>query len=110
MPRGGRLTVAGKIAVQDGREFYVISVSDTGCGMPEQVRVRIFEPFFTTKLAGEGTGLGLAMVYGFVRQAGGIIEVDSKEGEGTTFRIRLPLHSRAAQEFKEEACQEKSSA
>lgn len=110
MPKGGRLTVAGKIAAQDGREFYAIAVSDTGSGMSEHVRLRIFEPFFTTKAAGEGTGLGLAMVYGFVRQAGGAIEVDSKEGEGTTFRIRLPLHSRAAQNSMEEACPEKSSA
>ena len=65
-------------------------VRDTGCGIPPDMLARVFEPFFTTKELGKGTGLGLAMVYGFAEQSGGAIEVESDEGSGTVFRLLLP--------------------
>ena len=101
MPRGGKLTIETRnIMLNDEYTFrnpdmaegpYVmIAISDTGTGMPEAVRQRIFEPFYTTKAAGEGTGLGLSMVYGLLRQSGGHVHVYSEEGHGTVFRIYLP--------------------
>jgi len=102
MPRGGRITIKTAHADVDGGNSarhpivtpgrYVLwSVTDTGCGMGAEVQKHIFDPFFTTKAKGQGTGLGLATVYGIIRQAGGSITVESDVGQGTTFLIYLPL-------------------
>lgn len=77
--------------VGDG-EYVLISVSDTGVGMPMDVVSRAYEPFFTTKPAGEGTGLGLSQIYGFVKQSGGFVKIDSTVGKGTTIKIFLPRY------------------
>ena len=87
MPSGGEL----QIATRTERDKLALIVSDTGEGMPESVRAHVFEPFFTTKGSGDGTGLGLATVFGIVQQAGGTIRVDSFEGQGSSFTIHFPL-------------------
>lgn len=102
MPNGGILTLETytlnpdeifkrKYGYRNGERFCVIAVSDTGIGIPESIKDRIFEPFFTTKEVGKGTGLGLASVYGIVKQHKGFINVYSEVGRGTTFKIYLPL-------------------
>jgi PAS domain S-box-containing protein len=91
MPRGGRLSVVTREAERDeGGRWVALAVTDTGCGMAEEVKAHLFEPFFTTKAPGQGTGLGLSTVYGIVKQSGGHVEVESQPGAGTTFTIYLP--------------------
>ena len=73
-------------------DYTMVSVTDTGCGMDAQTLAKVFEPFFTTKPVGQGTGLGLSMLYGFMRQSDGYVRVHSRLGEGTTFCLYLTRH------------------
>jgi CheY-like chemotaxis protein len=85
-------------------KFVAVSISDTGSGIPGDKLAQIFEPFFTTKEVGKGTGLGLSQVYGFAKQSGGDVAVESKVGQGTTFTLYLPRTERdVAPDEKDEA-------
>jgi signal transduction histidine kinase len=102
MPQGGQLVISAE-TIRIGPsyaeanpeatpgDFVCLSVRDTGCGIDETTRARLFEPFFTTKEVGKGTGMGLATVYGIIKQHNGWIEVESLQGRGTTFKVYLPV-------------------
>ncbi len=100
MPEGGQLTLSTRNERAEATSperpglapalYAVLSVADTGTGVPIALREHVFEPFFTTKEQGKGTGLGLATVYGIVKQTGGGVYLESQEGQGTTFLVYLP--------------------
>jgi signal transduction histidine kinase len=101
MPQGGKLTITTTNEVIEAKtrfgqeeidagSYTVICVGDTGVGMSPETVAKAFEPFFTTKPIGQGTGLGLSMIYGFAKQTRGHVRIESKLGEGTTFRLYLP--------------------
>ncbi|WP_372012511.1 ATP-binding protein [Pseudoxanthomonas sp. 10H] len=103
MAGSGTLSISGRNLAAEGdgrRDFVELAVRDTGAGMTEAVKARVFEPFFTTKDIGKGSGLGLAQVYGFARQSGGSVAIESAPGQGTTVILRLP---RSRQAMAEEA-------
>jgi signal transduction histidine kinase len=90
----GVLTI--KTFLSMDKDKVIVEFTDTGEGIPEEILPRIFDPFFTTKGVGEGTGLGLSMSYGIVKEHNGNIEVDTVEGKGTTFRVVLPVEFKGA--------------
>jgi PAS domain S-box-containing protein len=91
-------------------EHVLLSVSDDGCGMDEEIQSHLFEPFYTTKCIGEGTGLGLATVYGIVQQNKGFIDVVSQPGKGSTFKLYFPRHAQEPEKISPIVCQEKKNA
>ena len=105
MPDGGRITIetanqrlderAARAYDMPAGEYLSLAVSDTGGGMSPEILSRVFEPFYTTKPIGQGTGLGLSMIYGFAQQSGGQVRIHSVEGQGTTVRVYLPRHEGA---------------
>lgn len=112
MPQGGTLSITTgtvrkgvvrqKFPEASAEKYVLISVADTGVGMDETTRIRIFEPFFTTKERGKGTGLGLAVVYGIVKNHNGFIDVESELGQATTFSLYLPVAQKALSSFGRE--------
>ncbi|AQR72429.1 ATP-binding protein [Sphingomonas sp. LM7] len=89
---GGATLAENEVGECPAGDYVTISVTDTGCGMSQDVADRVFEPFFTTKPVGKGTGLGLSQIFGFVRQSGGEIAIDTAPGAGTTVKVYLPRH------------------
>ncbi|HJE23033.1 MAG TPA: PAS domain-containing protein [Methylorubrum populi] len=109
MPNGGTVTVKSENLLIEDEDtalyktvppgaYVVVSVTDTGIGMPQEILARVMEPFFTTKGEGKGTGLGLAMVYGFAKQSGGSVKIYSEVGHGTTVRLLFPASDQKAEE------------
>jgi hypothetical protein len=102
MPDGGRLTIETEdvrvtapladVEGMSGGEYVHLSVSDTGEGMTEDVRQKAIDPFFTTKPQGQGTGLGLSMTFGYIRQSNGFMKIDSELGKGTRLSIFMPRY------------------
>ncbi|MHB2168891.1 ATP-binding protein [Alsobacter sp. R-9] len=100
MPEGGRLEIRARNLSVSQRgthpedpepgDWVIVEVADTGHGIPDEIQLKVFEPFFTTKPHGKGTGLGLSQVYGFIKQSGGHVRLESRSGEGTTVRLFLP--------------------
>ncbi|HET9902746.1 MAG TPA: PAS domain S-box protein [Xanthobacteraceae bacterium] len=116
MPTGGKVTIEATNVFADESycranpelvpgQYVLICVSDTGHGMPSEVASRAFEPFFTTKEIGQGTGLGLSQVYGFVKQSGGHVKIYSEIGQGTTVKMYFPRHARIADLHQEPAAE-----
>jgi PAS domain S-box-containing protein len=115
-PKGGRLTIETANKWLDDRaarqqdlppgQYVSLSVTDTGTGMTKEVMARAFDPFFTTKPVGEGTGLGLSMIYGFVRQSNGQVRIYSELGRGTTISLYLPRHTGPAEQTRDDATRE----
>ncbi|MDR6355955.1 signal transduction histidine kinase [Pseudomonas psychrotolerans] len=113
MPAGGELCIATTTLSLDAEaaaresltpgDYVRLSVTDTGTGMPPEVKAKAFEPFFTTKPAGQGTGLGLSMIYGFVKQSGGTARIDTEQGQGTTISLYLPRHAEVAAAAQEQS-------
>jgi two-component system cell cycle sensor histidine kinase/response regulator CckA len=113
MPHGGQITIESQnLDLQEGDarafplrpgRFVQVRISDTGSGMDEETKSRIFEPFFTTKEMGRGTGLGLASVYGIIKNHGGLITVYSEKGRGSTFHVYLPASTRTVEASRETA-------
>ncbi|MGN2244545.1 PAS domain-containing protein [Frateuria sp. GZRR33] len=115
MPSGGRMVIETSNAYLDASyianngeatpgRYAVVCVTDTGCGMSEETRARVFEPFFTTKEVGRGTGLGLSMVYGFITQSGGHVQIESEPGQGTQVKLYLPRLQREAEQESDAPC------
>jgi two-component system NtrC family sensor kinase len=89
MPQEGTLTVRTRRAEGKGADAVILEVSDTGMGIPKEIQSKLFEPFFTTKEAGNGTGLGLSLVYEIVKKHDGTIEIESEVGKGTKFVVKM---------------------
>lgn len=110
MPQGGTLSLAtrrvslpaDKAQESNAGAYVLVSVKDTGEGMSDEVREKVFDPFFTTKPIGQGTGLGLSMVYGFIRQSGGRVALESELGKGTIVSLALPVGEAAERPVKAE--------